>query len=181
MGITEHRGLVSPGKNMAARIAAEAAIDATDMLRATWQFGVPVDPVSIARITGLRVVDAPLAEDTMGVLIKQPLRDPTIMLNQNHSENRRRLTCGHQLGRFVRRSAESMEYVSVCLREALDNLEREPDEIYANEFADSLLMPGEDVRAFHGAGFGDLAMAMRFRVSREAMQKRLARLGLARF
>jgi len=54
----------------------------------------------------------------------------------------------------------------------------DPEEVYANEFAASLLMPEDKVRSCVETGMGDLEMAIRFKVSREAMQNRLANLDL---
>jgi Zn-dependent peptidase ImmA (M78 family) len=163
---------------MTSAIKQEAARDAAKLLNATWGRGIPVDPVAIARAAGLRVLDAPLNAETMGALIKQPGQDPTIMLNENDSSNRRRFTCAHEIGHFVRRSEEADEYTTIDLRNGLSETGKDPDEIYANEFAACLLMPEDDVRASHASGLDDLEMAIRFRVSREAMQYRLKNLGL---
>jgi Zn-dependent peptidase ImmA (M78 family) len=164
---------------MTTEIKAEAARDAASLLVATWPLGVPVDPVSIARRVGLRVVDAPMDEDTMGALIKQPHQDPTIMINQSDGENRRRFTCAHELGHFVRRSEEAEEYATVDLRSGLSAAGSDPEEIYANEFAAGLLMPADSIKTYRETGLSDLEMAIRFKVSRGAMQHRLENLGLA--
>lgn len=161
------------------KIKDEAARDAANLLAATWPLSVPVDPVSIARRTGLRVVYAAIDEDTMGALIKQPHEDPTIMINDSDVENRKRFTCAHELGHFVRRSEEADEYATVDLRSGLSAAGSDPEEIYANEFAACLLMPDEVVRSYRATGLNDLEMAIRFKVSRAAMQHRLKNLGLA--
>jgi Zn-dependent peptidase ImmA (M78 family) len=156
----------------------EAEKDAAKLLRATWGGAIPVDPVAIARTAGLRVLEAQLEENTLGALVKQPGQDPTILLNENDSENRRRFTCAHELGHFVRRSEESDEYTRVDLRNSLSATGQDPEEVYANEFAACLLMPESEVRSFSQMGMSDLEMAIKFRVSREAMQFRLTNLGL---
>lgn len=156
----------------------EAEKDAAGLLQATWGAAIPVDPVAIARTAGLRVLEAQLDENTLGALVKQPGRDPTILLNESDSENRRRFTCAHELGHFVRRSEEADEYTRVDLRNSLSTTGEDPEEVYANEFAACLLMPESEVRSFALAGMSDLEMAIRFRVSREAMQFRLKNLGL---
>lgn len=163
---------------MTSDIKSEAAKDAAKLRGAVWGSAIPVDPVSIARKAGLRVLDAPLDDDTMGALIKQPGRDPTIVLNQGDSENRRRFTCAHEIGHFVRRSEEADEYTTVDLRSSLSETSDDPEEIYANQFAACLLMPEDDVQTFHHTGLSDLEMAIRFKVSREAVQFRLKTLGL---
>lgn len=156
----------------------EAARDAEKLLRAAWTGSTPVDPVAIARTAGLRVLEAELDKETLGALVKQPEQDPIILLNKRDGENRRRFTCAHELGHFVRRSEEADEYTTVDLRNSASASGLDSEEIYANEFAASLLMPEDEVRKLVGEGMGDLEMAIRFKVSREAMQHRLVNLEL---
>jgi len=165
-------------ESMKSQVKREAETDAARLLQATWGDAVPVDPVAIARIAGLRVLEAPLDENTLGALVKQPGQDPTILLNESDSKNRRRFTCAHELGHFVRRSEEADEYTRVDLRNSLSATGEEPEEVYANEFAACLLMPEKEVRQLVQSGMSDLEMAIRFKVSREAMQFRLKNLGL---
>jgi Zn-dependent peptidase ImmA (M78 family) len=160
------------------QVKAEASRDAANLLGATWPLAIPVDPISIARRTGLRVVFAPLNDDTIGALIKQPHDEPTIMISERDSDNRKRFTCAHELGHYVRRSEETETYSSIDLRSDLSKAGSDPEEVYANEFAACLLMPPNDLRAYHATGLSDLEMAIRFKVSREAMQNRLRNLGL---
>jgi Zn-dependent peptidase ImmA (M78 family) len=163
---------------MTSEIKIEAARDADKLLKAVWGAGIPVDPVAIARAAGLRVLDAQLDGNTLGALIKQPGQDPTILINESDSENRKRFTCAHELGHFVRRSEEADEYETIDLRNALSATGLDQEEVYANEFAACLLMPEVDVRRFMAMGLDDLEMAIRFRVSREALQFRMANLFL---
>lgn len=156
----------------------EAAEDAAKLLRAAWGDAIPVDPVAIAREAGLRVLEAELDEKTLGALVKRPQQDPTILLNKGDGYNRKRFTCAHELGHFVRRSEEADEYTTVDLRNDFSASGSDPEEIYANEFAASLLMPEDEVRSLVEAGMDDLEMAIRFKVSREAMQNRLDNLDL---
>lgn len=156
----------------------EAAEDAAKLLRAAWGGAIPVDPVAIARTAGLRVLDAELDEKTLGALVKNPGQDPVILLNQSDSPNRRRFTCAHELGHFVRRAEETDEYTTVDLRNPVSATGLDSEEIYANEFAASLLMPEDEVKSLVEAGLDDLEMAIRFKVSREAMQHRLDNLDL---
>lgn len=156
----------------------EAAEDAAKLLKVAWTGAIPVDPVAIARAAGLRVLDAELDEKTLGALVKNPGQDPVILLNQSDSSNRRRFTCAHELGHFVRRSEEADEYTTVDLRNPVSATGIDPEEIYANEFAASLLMPEDEVKRFVEEGLDDLEMAICFKVSREAMQNRLDNLEL---
>jgi Zn-dependent peptidase ImmA (M78 family) len=163
---------------MTSEIKKEAARDAAKLLGEVWGESIPVDPVRIARVAGLRVIDVALDADTLGALVKRPGQDPIIMLNESDGANRRRFTCAHELGHFVRRSDEAEEYATVDLRSGLSATGDDPEEVYANEFAACLLMPEEEVKRLDKQGLSDLEMAIRFGVSREAMQFRRKNLGL---
>ncbi len=165
---------------MPSEIKTEAAHDAERMLDAAWEGGIPVDPVAIARKVGLRVLYAPLDTDTLGALLKRPGEEPTILISESDGENRKRFTCAHELGHFVRRSDQAESYYSVDLRSGLSATGTDPEEIYANEFAACLLMPPDDVKTLLSAGLSDLDLAIRFKVSQEALEHRLANLFLTR-
>lgn len=169
---TYHFGVMSSNAQL------QAAEDAARLLAQTWTGLIPVDPVAIARRAGLRVVDAELDDQTMGALVKLPWQDPTIMLNERDGPNRRRFTCAHEIGHYVRRSEGAAEYTTVDLRSGLSSQGVDEEEIYANKFAACLLMPEGEVRRMHAEGMVDWEMAIRFAVSREAIQFRLRDLGL---
>jgi Zn-dependent peptidase ImmA (M78 family) len=88
------------------QIKKEAAAGAATMLQAAdWPPELlPIDPVYIARRIGVEVINASLDSDTLGALVKRPGERPTILINEKDNENRRRFTCAHELGHFVRRS-----------------------------------------------------------------------------
>jgi len=152
--------------------------DAERILAEVWDGGLPVDPVRIARALGIRVLNAHLDPDVSGALVKERQQDPAILLNAADSPNRQRFTCAHEIGHFVKRSDKPEEYEYIDRRDALASTGRNQDEIYANQFAASLLMPAKDVRRLVEEGLSDLQMAIRFDVSLEAMQYRLKNLGL---
>lgn len=158
--------------------SAQAAKDADRILDSVWGGWIPVDPVRIARGLGIRVVDAPLDSNVSGALVKEQGQDPTIMLNAADSPNRKRFSCAHEIGHFVRRREQPEKYEYVDYRAGLASTGSDPEEVYANQFAACLLMPEAEVRAAHRQGLDDLDMAIRFDVSREAMQFRLRNLGL---
>jgi Zn-dependent peptidase ImmA (M78 family) len=164
---------------MSSLIKLQASRDAAKLLRETEMNVIPIDPVAVARAAGLRVKEVPLDGNTMGMLIKETGQDPTIMINESDGKNRRRFTCAHELGHYVRRSDATGEFTTVDLRSDLSAQGVDEDEIYANEFAASLLMPDREVRRLLEEGRSDLEMAIRFGVSREAMQFRLKNLNLA--
>jgi len=156
----------------------QAAQDALRLLGDTWEGRLPVDPVRIARALGIDVLDARLDANVSGALVKEPGQDPIIVLNTRDAANRKRFTCAHELGHFVRRSDHPDAYEYIDLRNPSSSTGRDAEERYANEFAACLLMPEEHVRRLRKEGLGELQLAMRFDVSREAMHYRLDNLGL---
>jgi Zn-dependent peptidase ImmA (M78 family) len=155
------------------------AQDAERILADLWgDAGIPIDPVRIARTLGIRVVNAELDPDVSGALVKERQKDPVIFLNATDSPNRQRFTAAHELGHFVKRSDDPDQYEYIDRRDALATTGRDPEEIYANQFAAALLMPEKDVRSLAELKLTDVQMALRFDVSLEAMQYRLQNLGL---
>ncbi len=164
---------------MTSEIKIEAARDAEKLLSEVWRAGIPVDPIIVARRAGLRVLEtATLDKNILGALVKNPDQDPIIMLNENDGLNRKRFTCAHEIGHFVRRGDTAQPYTTIDFRDQLSSLGNDPEEIYANEFAACLLMPADQVKLQAKEDIGDLELAIRFGVSRDAMQFRLKNLGL---
>jgi Zn-dependent peptidase ImmA (M78 family) len=165
------------------QVAKEAAEDAERLLRSVWLrdrqvVPLPVDPVQIARTLGIDVYDARLDQNIFAALVKELGQDPTILLNTIDSPNRKRFSCAHEIGHFMRRSDDEYEYVD--RRGPLSSAGTDPEEIYANNFAAALLMPEAEVRRLYKKDATDVEMALIFDVSREAMGFRLKNLGLAR-
>lgn len=156
-----------------ARNAAEA------VLSAQWTGDLPVDPVSIASDMGIDVFTAQLGHDVYGMIQGRP-SEAQIYLDVDQSPERMRFTCAHELGHFVERSDRLVddedEYAEIDRRS--DEGMGKGIEIFANEFAASLLMPERLVREMHASGRTRFEMAKSFKVSVPAMGWRLVRLGL---
>jgi hypothetical protein len=161
-----------------ASLQAEAKKDAEAILRTVWGgYRFPVDPVRISRTLGLTVLDSGrLPEDVAGTIVKEPGRDPLVLLNAFDHPNRKRFTLAHEIGHFTRRGDAAYEYID--RRDTLSSTGTDPDEIYANAFAANLLMPESEVKRLHREGISDLEMALRFGVSRDAVKFRHVNLGL---
>ncbi len=158
----------------------EAATDAQRLLATVWDGELPIDPVRIARQLGILVLDAQLDDNVSGALVKEIGHDPTILLNASDSPNRKRFTCAHELGHFVRRPDNPDSYEYVDLRNSLSATGLSLEEVYANNFAACLLMPEEDVKRLWNEGLREPELVVRFDVSQDAMHYRLANLGLAK-
>lgn len=161
---------------------AESPQDAAErVLKLLWQRGhselpLPVDPVRIAHLLGIDVFDASLPSDVSAVLEKAEGRDPRILLNVQDSPNRQRFSCAHEIGHFIQRGDTEYEYVD--FRNIFSSRGENPEEIYANAFAASLLMPEAEVKRFARQKMPEFEMALRLGVSNDAMRLRLANLGL---
>lgn len=179
---TSHPGITS--NLLAVEHTGSHERDAFVLLRAAWaphypDLPMPVDPVYIAQGLGLQVFTALLDEGVSGMLVKRPGVDPAIYLNRLDSENRRRFTCAHELGHYVKRATtddDTWEYVDQRGLGASSG--KDVDEVYANGFAANLLMPREAVVRLVEERLTAAGMAYRFGVSVEAMNFRLENLCL---
>ena len=168
------------------RIAMDAENDARQLLQSAWEpdpdpgsILIPVNPFAIAQRLGLKAFTAGLSEGVSGVLVKRVGEDPEIYVHASDSPNRQRFTCAHELGHYVKRSAagdEAWEYVE--RRDLLASQGTDPEEIYANRFAASLLMPRQAVEDRRKEGQNAAVLAGEFGVSADAMNYRLVNLGL---
>ena len=158
----------------------DGAVAASELLEECWDGTLPVDPVRVAQSMGVKVLDASLSDDVSGALVKKEGADPSILLNATDSRNRKRFTCAHELGHFIRRTAEPHKYEYVDYRDERSSTGTVEEEMFANSFAANLLMPEFLVKSLHGQELPDFRMAKKFGVSQEAMQFRLKNLGLLR-
>jgi Zn-dependent peptidase ImmA (M78 family) len=163
------------------RVRMEARRDAERLLKATMRLPVPTYPADIAMQLGIKVVELKLRnEDTLGVLLVEPEGDTRILLNKHYGLLRCRFTCALELGYFARLSSKQRAYERADLRSLRAGKRGEgPDERYADEFAECLLMPENDVRAMFELGLNDLEMALKFWVPRDVVWSRLNSLGLS--
>lgn len=158
----------------------EAAKAASELLDECWDGALPIDPVRIAKTLGVRVLNAELGDDISGALVKKEGADPSILLNAEDSRSRKRFTCAHEIGHFIRRSQEPEKYEYVDYRDPRSSTGTVEEEHFANSFAASLLMPRPAVEDLVGQGLPDFRIAKQFGVSHEALKYRLDNLGLAR-
>ena len=154
---------------------------AKEVLEAYWGGrGFPVDPAWIADRLGIKVVEMSLPPQISGALIKQEGKDPVILIERSDSKNRKRFSCAHELGHYfdkIRSNDDRYEYVD--LRGAESKTGSNPQEVFANSFAASLLMPEAEVIMRLQEGQSLVHLARYFGVSGEALNYRLSRLGLS--
>jgi Zn-dependent peptidase ImmA (M78 family) len=117
--------------------------------RLVYSCGVDVPAVSvddIAQSLGLRIAVMSLNEDLSGLLITQPGKQPTIIVEARHSLERRRFTIAHEIGHYFLRHHELRPgHIhadrTFTYRSARASLGIDPVEVEANQFAAALLMP----------------------------------------
>lgn len=141
---------------------------------------VPIDPVAIARAIDIEVFEVALRDpDVSGMLVKHRGEQPRIYLNEAQHPYRRRFTCAHELGHYVKRTldgSDTFEYID--RRNHLSRRGVDPDERWANAFAAALLMPTDYVRR-NLPRLGPAGLAYELGVSLEAMGHRITNLRAA--
>ena len=154
---------------------------------------VPPVPVrDIATSQGLQVIDAPIAGDVSGALVRSK-GAAVIIVNRDHHPNRQRYSIGHELAHHFLNHEGEREHVdwqfTVLRRDGKSSEGTDANEIEANFFAANLLMPKEFLRSdvaqlarFNGeAALGEAdikRLARHYEVSPLAMSYRLVSLGL---
>ncbi len=121
-----------------------------------------------------------MPEEVSGAIIKNKNQDPTIVISNSDSKNRQRFSCAHELGHYVYRMDRGQEeYEYIDLRGETAGMGVKPEEIFANQFAASLLMPEDEVKRLAKDQTPPFLMAQYFGVSDDAMNFRLKNLSLA--
>lgn len=163
------------------------AIDLLDKYRV----GKPPVPVErIARSEGAQVAFEPFEGELSGMLYRDPNGANVIVVNSLTAKTRQRFTVAHEIGHLLLH-AQTLQVdrpISVRFRDERSSLAVDLDEIAANQFAAALLMPRDWVLADadrllnRDSTLSDEAvvgeLAERYGVSRQAMEFRLANLGL---
>lgn len=149
---------------------------AARVLEAYWDDDLfPVDPFCIASKMGYGVYLARLPEDVSG-MYRSDDGGTKIYIESRDHENRQRFTMGHELGHAVRNP--DGQHVD-RKRDALAREGTDDEEVFANRFSASLLMPHYAVEKLKRLGWSTHRMANFFGVSNSAMEIRLASLGMA--
>jgi Zn-dependent peptidase ImmA (M78 family) len=150
---------------------------------------IPVDVNQVAEALGLMILYQSLGDDVSGLLVTQG-DTATICVQESHPAVRQRFTIAHEIAHFyLKHQFEPGEQVHVdegwkiSARGPLTALGLDRQEIEANQFAASLLMPETLVRErLKQIGRpSDVAvseLARQFKVSEQAMTIRLTTLHL---
>ncbi len=152
-----------------------------DLLSETGCDEPPVLVERMIRAKGITIRKGHLDDDVSGLLVRHG-DTATIGVNASQNALRQRFTLAHEFGHFLLHEG-IVEHVDhgyrVNYRDSESALARDVEEIEANYFAASLLMPVallDANDAVHAIDNDDLVrdLAKRFQVSRHAMSLRLA-------
>lgn len=153
---------------------------------------ISLPPVPVERLAeneGVEVRFAPFEGDISGMLIRSG-ELAFIGVNSSHAPTRRRFTVAHELGHYFlgAQSGDLMHLdraFALKMRNHRSSEAIDPEEIHANRFAASLLMPRAMVLQELGGAIVDYEdettvrkLARAFGVSPQAMNYRLINLGL---
>lgn len=148
----------------------------------------PVPVEAIARALGVDVRYAPTTDEVSGALVRSG-GGAIIAVNSAQHENRQRFTIAHEIGHFVLHKRRARRHFDedfrIDFRNSVSSEATQRDEIAANRFAAALLMPEEFLRRDILKPNFDLdrvdgaiqSLAVRYKVSRRAMELRLVNLG----
>lgn len=158
---------------------------ATAQLKRNKVLRPPVPVEQIAKNLGLNVRFAPLDADISGAILRSN-QGIVIGVNSAHHPNRQRFSIAHEVGHYllhegIRVHIDRDFRVNLRSSESSEGLDR--DEIQANRFAAELLMPTafleKDVIRLEEIDDAAIQrLAKRYKVSSQAMEIRLANLGL---
>lgn len=151
----------------------------------------PVPVERIAQEVGAIVSYQPFdAEDISGLLYRAAGASPIIGVNSANTKVRQRFTIAHELGHLCLHEGRDLIFerlVRVNFRDATSSTATNEEEIEANRFAAELLMPASLLEQglrllIEGKPTSDAELiqrlARRFAVSQQAMEYRLATLGM---
>lgn len=155
----------------------KARKDAQDVLKEYWSNGrIPVDPIEIARKMGLSVFTSQLGDDTWGMLVGSN-GAADIYLDQDQSVTRMRFSCAHELGHYVDHKSDIRPHAGFIDKRSTDGVGR-PAEVYANEFAASLLAPEAQLRELVDQELDIMEIARHFGMSPSSIEYRKSLLGI---
>lgn len=155
---------------------------------------IPIPVEEIAHRLNINISYEPFEGDLSGVLFRDN-SDTIIGVNSNESDKRQRFTIAHELGHFVLHEGDQLHIdhnFKVNFRNSVSSQGSNFNEIEANAFAASLLMPEKLVREIYETSipngvdpFSDddhskeiALLAKLFNVSKTAMLIRLSKLDL---
>ena len=154
---------------------------ATELIREHGIVAPPVDIETVARVLGMSVNYERLDSDVSGLMLFER-GVAKVAINELHHRHRQRFTLAHEIGHLLLHATSDRVFIDRrFFRNQWSSRGELREEIEANAFAASLLMPRSLIEQFLEAdgGITDVdvfRMATRFEVSEQAMTLRLVKL-----
>ncbi len=144
---------------------------------------IPINVYEIAERLGIEVQRLPLDEGTDGILVKEEASGSfKAVIDVSANSHRARFTLAHEIGHYVKDyqdfPAEKIAGI-VQKRDDMSSTGKDPDEVWANQFAAYLLMPSSIVEQLWANNTPIEEMAKMLDVSIVSLSHRLKNLGLA--
>lgn len=148
---------------------------------------VPVKLDSVAKYLNITIYEKDLPDDISGILDVNNPENPRILVNSNHSTNRKNFSIAHEIGHFLLHHGSFGVHVDrkTYMRDSKSKEGLYHIEIEANKFASELLMPTAFIKK-ELEGIEDLIdtnddiidnLAKKFAVSTTAMSIKFQSLG----
>jgi Zn-dependent peptidase ImmA (M78 family) len=160
---------------------------ATQVLRDAYVQTLPVPVDLIAKRLGIELTYEAYEGDVSGMVYRYD-DHAVIGINSTHAPTRQRFTVAHEIGHYVMHAGQPMFVDRFVTRVNWRNGESNKEETDANQFAAELLMPRDFVareveravgkRRSIDAQMLAVRLAHLFNVSQQAMEYRLANLGV---
>jgi Zn-dependent peptidase ImmA (M78 family) len=159
---------------------------AVELLKQARVAKAPVPVEKLAALLNAQIVRQPFTGEISGVVHRNADGSAVIGVNSSHRITRQRFTIAHELAHLTLHADKELhidERFPIGLRSGISGKAVDHREIEANQFAAELLMPRElmieDLRPLIGLDtvIAIQKMAMKYKVSTEAMSIRLSALG----
>ncbi|MCU7492871.1 MAG: ImmA/IrrE family metallo-endopeptidase [Ignavibacteria bacterium] len=148
-------------------------------------YSIPIDPVVLANVNGIKVNNAVFSEEGISGLVAKRGDNVSILVKNNDSPYRKRFTIAHELGHVFLHLAKDGDFVDNNLdlfrdieESDLNSNDASFREVESNYFAACLLMPPDLVIQAYRDDKNLNSLANKFKVSESAMGIRLNKLGL---
>ena len=145
----------------------------------------PVDPVKIASMEGIKVLNAKFSEDDMSGMISKNGDELIILVNYKEYPHRKRFTIAHELGHYFLHLNKDGEFIdrSYDLFRVEDDIQTNANkdklkEVQANKFAAAILMPRELINKAIEKTKDIEELSEMFEVSQSAIGFRVSNLGV---
>ena len=159
---------------------------ATDILRDHGLLQIPVDPLKVAKVLGIRVMNAVFSEPRKSGAVTKRADKFTIYVDTNDSPSRKRFTIAHEIGHRLLHMCDAQDGEFSDTQDNFRTAEEPYDDTWglertreweANTFAAALLMNEDMLRDKWRTCKDPTHLAWMFQVSVTAMVVRLTQLG----